>query len=255
MQKVVEPQFEERPWADYVKDLAQRIGFGECYDFTLDEYWNFLLEPMDIDIDYLRTHGVYYKTPLVTRKIEFGRKGPWNTDTGRLNIYSVELVDMWHQRKRDPLFDPLPIYHPIPVAPKAADEFYLINGKCSYFNCNFYRDNAMLLERYLEGELGNTLLWINAKRAEELGIKDRDWVWVESEDTGKKDKVRVKVTEGIHPSAVWHVYGYGHRSKLMDRRSRGREGINVNDFMPERYVPLTAGQAHCEAVVKVCKAE
>ncbi|MCK4791850.1 MAG: molybdopterin-dependent oxidoreductase, partial [Desulfobacteraceae bacterium] len=179
MQQVVQPQFEERPWTDYVKDLAQRIGFGECYDFTLDEYWNFLLKPMDIDIGYLRTHGVFYKTPLVTRKIEFGRKGRWNTDTGRLNIYSAELVDLWHKGNQNPLFDPLPIYHPIPVAPEAAEEFYLINGKCSYFNCNFYRDNAMLLERYLEGELGNTLLWINAKRAEGLGIKDRDWVWVE----------------------------------------------------------------------------
>ena len=112
----------------------------------------------------------------------------------------------------------------------------------------------MLLERYLEGELGNTLLWINAKRAAKLGIKDRDWVWIESEATGVKDKVRVKVTEGIHPSAVWHVYGFGHESKLMHRRSRAREGINVQDFVPDHSVPWTAGQAHCEALVRVRKA-
>ncbi|GAG93100.1 unnamed protein product, partial [marine sediment metagenome] len=87
IQKVVESQFEERPWPDYVKELAQRIGFGEYYDFSLDEYWNFLLQPMGIDIDYLRKHGVYYPTPLVTRKIEFGKKERWDTDTGRLNIY------------------------------------------------------------------------------------------------------------------------------------------------------------------------
>ncbi|GAG78245.1 unnamed protein product, partial [marine sediment metagenome] len=165
-----------------------------------------------------------------------------------------EMADIWHERNQDPLFDPLPIYYPITVEPKAENEFYFVNGKCPYFSCNWFRDNAMLLERYLEGKLGNTLLWINARRAAALGIKDRDWVWVESEATGLKDKVRVKVTEGIHPSAVWHVYGYGHKSKLMDKLSRAREGINVNDFVPEHYVPWTAGQAHCEAVVKVYKA-
>jgi thiosulfate reductase/polysulfide reductase chain A len=48
-QQVVKPQFEERAWTEYVKELAQRIGFGEAYDFSLDDYWNFLLEPTGID--------------------------------------------------------------------------------------------------------------------------------------------------------------------------------------------------------------
>jgi thiosulfate reductase/polysulfide reductase chain A len=251
--KVVEPQFEERPWTDYIKELSQRIGFGESYDFSLDEYWNFLLAPTGIDIGYLRKHGVYCPTPLGRKKVEFGKKERWATDTGRLNLYGCEMVDRWYKGNQNPLFDPLPIYHPTSVEPKAENEFYLINGKCSYFWCNFYRNNPMLLERYLEGDLGNTLLWINARRAALLGIRDRDWVWIESEATRIKEKVRVKVTEGIHPAAVWHVYGYGHKSSLMDKASRARDGINVNDFVPERSVPWTAGQAHCEAVVKICK--
>lgn len=205
-------------------------------------------------MDYLRKHGVYYPTPLVTREIEYGKKTRWPTETGRINIYSHEMARLWHERNKDPIYDPLPVYFPITVEPQAENEFYFIQGKCSYFKCNFYRDNALLLERYLEGELGNTRLWINAKRASQLGIKDGDWVWIESEDTGCKEKIRAKVTEGIHPSAVWTVYGFGHKSKLMDECSRAREGINVNDFVPEHYVPWTAGQAHCEAVVKVSKA-
>ena len=111
----------------------------------------------------------------------------------------------------------------------------------------------MLLERYLEGKLGNTRLWINAQRATSLGIENGDWVWVKSEATGLKGKIRAKVTEGIHPTAVYAYYGYGHRSKLMDKLSRSREGVNVQDFTPEHYVPWTASQAHCEAVVKVYK--
>jgi thiosulfate reductase/polysulfide reductase chain A len=253
IQKVVEPQFEERPWTDYVKELAQKIGFGEYYDFSLDEFWDFLLEPMGIDINYLREHGVHYPTPLVTRKVEFGKKEKWETDTGRLNIYSCEMADLWHKNRKNILYDPLPIYYPVSVEPRAEDEFYFISGKCSYFWCNYYRNNALLLERYLEGELANTRLWINTGRATALGIKDGDWVWLESKATAKKEKIRVKLTEGIHPCAVWHVYGYGHKSRLMDKSSKAREGVNVQDFVPEHSVPWTAGQAHCEAVVKVYK--
>jgi anaerobic selenocysteine-containing dehydrogenase len=229
------------------------MGFGDKYDFTLDEYWNYQLEPMGIDMEYLREHGVYYPTPIKTRKIEYGNKKSWPTETGRINIYSPELARLWHEREKDPIYDPLPTYFPISVEPKKENEFYFIQGKCPYFKCNFYRDNALLLEKYLEGEMGNTRLWINSQKADKLGIGDNDLVWVESEETGIKNKIRVKVTEGIHPSAVYAYYSSGRRSKLMDKRARSREGINVQDFVPEHYVPFTGGQAHCEAVVKVYK--
>jgi thiosulfate reductase/polysulfide reductase chain A len=254
IQRVVDPLFDVKCWHDYVKELAESIGFGKYYDFTLEEYWNYQLEPLGIDMDYLREYGVYYPTPLITRKIEFGKKKRWPTETGRINLYSPEMARLWHETGRDPLYDPLPIYFPITVEPKTENEFYLIQGKCPYFQCNFYRNNALLLERYLEGKLGNTRLWINANRAASLGIEDGDWVWVESEATGLKGKLRAKVTEGIHPSAVYAYFSYGRRSKLMDKLSRSREGVNVQDFIPEHYVPWTASQAHCEAVVKVYNA-
>ena len=254
IQKAVEPLFDTRCWHDYVKELAERMGFGENYDFTLEEYWNHQLEPTGIDMEYLRQHGVYYPTPIQTRKIEFGKKEGWPTETGRINLYSPELARLRHERGGDPIYDPLPTYFPITVEPREENEFYFIQGKSPYFKCNFYRDNALLLERYLEGEMGNTRLWINSQSAANLGITDGDWVWVESEATGIKGKVRAKVTEGIHPNAVYAYYSYGRRSKLMDKHVRSREGINVQDFVPEHYVPYTGGQAHCEAVVKVHKA-
>jgi len=252
IQKVVEPKFEERPWFDYIKELANRIGFGDYYDFTLDEYWDHQLAPNGIDYSFLRQHGVFYADPLVTRNIEFGNKNSWDTDSGRLNIYSTAALSEWKQ-EGNPQYDPLPLYHSIQEQPKAKNEFYLLSGKCSYFWCNFYRNNPLLLEKYLEGQLGNTRLWLNAQKAAELGIKDNDWVRIESKVTGLQDRVQIKVTEGIHPEAVWHIYGGGHRAHLMDPTSHGKKGLNVNDFVPEHYVTWTAGQAHCEAVISLFK--
>ena len=229
---MVEPQFEERPWADYVKELARRIGFGEAYDFTLDELWDSQLAPNGIDYDYLKENGVYYATPTVTREVVYNQKKGWKTDTGRLNLYAVDAAPRWLEEKPNPHYNPLPLYHPITVSPQAENEFYLLSGKCSYFWCNFFRDNAMLLEEYLQGELANTKLWINAGRAAKLGIKNNDWVRVESAVTGGRDRVQVKVTEGIHPDASWHIYGSGHRASLMSPDSHGRDGLNVQDFVP-----------------------
>lgn len=254
IQKVVEPLFDVRCWHDYVKVLADILGFGEQYEFTMDEYWNHQLKPTGIDMEYLRKHGVYYPTPIQTRRIEFGKKEVWPTETGRMNLYSPELARLRNERGGDPIYDPLPTYFPITVEPKEENEFYFIQGKPSYFKCNFYRNNPLLLEKYLEGELGNTRLWINTERAAKLGIEDGDWVWLESEATGIKGKIQAKVTEGIHPNAVYAYYGYGRTSKLMDKQMRSREGVNIQNFVPEHYVPYTGGQAHCEAVVKVRKA-
>jgi thiosulfate reductase/polysulfide reductase chain A len=253
IQKVVEPQFEERSWTDYVREIASRIGFGEYYDFTLDEYWDFQLAPNGVNYAYLREHGVYYATPIVTRNLEYGKKKSWETDTGRLNLYASDAVPLWQQEGHKPQYDPLPLYHAIKPQPQSANEFYLISGKCPYFWCNFFRNNVMLLEKYLEGATDNTRLWLNAKRAADLGIKDNDWVRVESPITGWQGRVRVKVTEGIHPEAVWHTYGSGHRARLMDPSSRAKEGLNVQDFVPEHSVPWTAGQAHCEAIIRLYK--
>jgi len=56
------------------------------------------------------------------------------------------------------------------------------------------------------------VLWINSKRAKELGIEDGDMVEVKSEQG--KGIIKAKVTDFIHPEAVFMLHGFGHESPL-----------------------------------------
>ena len=61
---------------------------------------------------------------------------------------------------------------------------------------------------YLSELVPENLLWINDKAAGRLGIKDGDYVEVASplKTTGK---IKAKVTDMIHPEAVFMLHGFG----------------------------------------------
>jgi len=92
-------------------------------------------------------------------------------------------------------------------------------------------------------------LWMNATKAAELGIKDGDTVVVENRMS--KQSVKVKVTERIHPEAVWLPLGYGSTAKGL--KTANGFGINCNDFAPYRLEPISGHCMMAEACVRVRK--
>ena len=108
-------------------------------------------------------------------------------------------------------------------------------------------------EEHIDG-LGLTKLWINADKASKLGIKNDDMVRIWSESTGAEGLIRAKVTEGLHPNAVFVFVGFGRKAK-MTTVAKGKEGIHVNEFIPD-HMELLSGAAGCqEGLVKIERAE
>jgi len=58
-------------------------------------------------------------------------------------------------------------------------------------------------------------LWINSRKAEDLGIQDGREVTVASK-VGQ-GRLKAKVTDLIHPEAVFMLHGFGHESNLAVR--------------------------------------
>ena len=156
-------------------------------------------------------------------------------------------------RTGDPHADPLPNHIPLEVGePRADNEFYLLSAKCAITETATSQDNAYLMEEHIDG-LGLTRLWINADKASKLGIRDGERVRIWSESTGAEGMVKAKVSEGLHTSSVFAFVGFGHRAKMM-AVARGKEGINVNEFIPD-HMELVSGAAGCqEALVKIERA-
>jgi thiosulfate reductase/polysulfide reductase chain A len=93
-------------------------------------------------------------------------------------------------------------------------------------------------------------LWINTSRAEALNIKDGDNVVIES-DIGR-GVMRVRVTEGLHPSCVWMPSGYGGFSKYLDNAYG--VGLSYNDFLPTYFDPVVGHVMANEIIVRIKKA-
>jgi thiosulfate reductase/polysulfide reductase chain A len=75
------------------------------------------------------------------------------------------------------------------------------------------------------------VLWINDQEAMKLDIKDNDLV--EVTNNGYTEQIRARVTEHIHPEAVFVVHGFGHQLPV-ESRAFGR-GLADNKFMPQGH--------------------
>ena len=83
-----------------------------------------------------------------------------------------------------------------------------------------------------------------------MGLKDGDWVKIKS--MVGEGKIRVRLTEGIHPSCVWLPSGYGIFSKHL--KTAYDMGLSYNDFLPTYFDPTVGHAMSSEIVVQVKKA-
>ena len=105
-------------------------------------------------------------------------------------------------------YDPLPYYEEPPESPlstpELAEEYPLIlttGGRIqAYFNSEF-RQIPSLRKKHPD-----PLMEIHPETAEELGIREGDWVWIETR-RGKIQQ-KAKVTEGIDPRVVHVEHGW-----------------------------------------------
>ena len=92
-------------------------------------------------------------------------------------------------------------------------------------------------------------LWMNRRRGELLGLKDGGLVQIKS--LVGEGKIRVKLTEGIHPSCVWLPSGYGVFSKHLT--TAYDLGLSYNDFLPTLFDPAVGHAMSSEIIVQVKK--
>ncbi len=105
------------------------------------------------------------------------------------------------------------------------------------------------ISSYYSQETWNSWVEINPRAAEELGIKNGDWVWVES--SRDKIKCRAKLTPGAMPQVVNAPLGLGHRSG--GRWTKGI-GENAGRLLTHYTEPFTGEPLMNKTRVKVYKA-
>ncbi len=236
-QKAIEPLFDTRSGFRIIKELAQALGVGRFFNFSLDEANELRLNPLGVSLTELREKGL----------LTVG--DPWvegftdvETPSGKVEISCGTLQNLGYA--------PVPRWEEPLVSPKEEDphSFRLIHGKQAWHTHAMTANTPYLME--ISRRYDMIRLWINRSRGEAMGLRDGDQVSVTS--LVGEGKIRVKLTEGLHPSCVWLPSGYGIYSKHLT--TAYDQGLSYNDFLPTLFDPTVGHAMSSEVIVTVKKA-
>ena len=228
-QPVIEPQGEGKSALWVYKQLGQRLGIGDFFQYADDEdYLAQQLAPLDISLADVRSRG-YADLPKHSPELH-----QWNTPSGKIELKSDTLDKAG--------FAGVPAWD-APPAPESG-QFYLLTGKDAR-QTQFGTQNNRLLRKF-DDEPG---LWMNAGVAASQGLHDGDTVEVASE-VGKL-WAKLQATKGIRPDCVFMTAGYGHLS--MDLTTAYGLGACDSDLHVTYTDPISGGQALSQTFVTVKK--
>ncbi len=220
-----------KSYDEIIVELAERLGVEEYFQFTLDDVNEAILEPYDISLETFKQVGsMWVDVPEPDEEPEL------NTPSGKFEFYSDEF-----ERHGAP---PVASWHPPDTGLEFTDnEFRLVHGKEAYHSHTATANTPQLLQ--ITKDYNTNRLWMNADRAEEMGIEDGEIVEMSSEIFS--DTVEVKVTERIHPETVYYPGSYGNRSPHY-KVAHEIDSINPNDYV-EYQVESIVGHAMVNEVI------
>jgi thiosulfate reductase / polysulfide reductase chain A len=193
--QAVSPRYDTKPAWQILKELANRLEVGQYLPYeTIEDIWNFQIKDLkDVKLEDFDAKGF---VGLSDKALFFDRQDglPFKTPSGKIEFVSSLLEKAG--------FPSLPPY--TPVAPPAEGSFRLMVGRCAVHTHCSTQNNSLLNELVPENQL-----WINTKAAAKLGIKDGQYVQVVSNPLKTNGKIRVKVTDFVHPEAVFMLHGFG----------------------------------------------
>jgi thiosulfate reductase/polysulfide reductase chain A len=224
-QPVVAAPAEQKPGWWIAKQLANKLGIGECMPFKdMEEYLAYRIEKSGYSWADFKRDGVIMgaKQPIT---VEEGLELTFDTPSKKVEFWSDQLAKAG--------FDPVPKY----TAPAAAPEghFPLITGRAPVHTFSRTQTNPLLHDMMSENEV-----WVNGATAASAGLKSGDYVKLKNQDGVVSNRVRVKATQRIRPDCVYLVYGFGHTSKMLTRAYM--KGANAAQ-LTTKYVtdPLMGG--------------
>ena len=163
-------------------------------------------------------------------------------------------------------FDPLPLwYTPLEQQRINAEEypFFALTQRPMFMYHSWDSQNA-----WLRQIMAQNRLYMNARKAAELGLKDDDWVWVESHNG--RIRCQLKTMEGCEENTVWTWNAIGKQRGtwgLTPDASEATKGFLLNhlisELLPEKpgerpltnSDPVTGQAAWFDLRVRVYKAE
>jgi anaerobic selenocysteine-containing dehydrogenase len=195
--KAAEPLYERRDDYQFWRELGIRLGQADQWTWkTAEEVCDYRFAPLGISFsDALNKGGI--RPEVKYRKYESQGFG---TPSGKVEIYSSIFAGFG--------LEPLPVYRE-PVEspegnPELAREYPLILMATGKF-MPFYHSEMRQLPSAVQ-EQPDPVTDIHPQTAQELGISDNDWIWIETPRGKIRQKARL--TDEVHPAMVRVQHGW-----------------------------------------------
>jgi len=248
--KAIEPLYESRDDADVFMDILRRVELDWEFN-NMPEMLNHMLKPIGITWDEFKKKGSItaqqrwkkYEKGLLRSDNENG----FTTPSGKIELYSQTLEEME--------LDPLPSHKEPPESPISSPELLkefpliLTTGIRSpvYFHSQ-YRQVPWLREVHPD-----PIVRINPETADDLEIKDGDWVYIES--SRGRCKQKAKLTLGIDPRVVLAEHHWWFPEKPAPEHGIWESNVNLLVGSDPPYDPGLASTPARSLLCKVYKAE
>ena len=201
-QPVVAPPHDQKPAWWIAKQLADKLGIGDCMPFKdLEEYLAKRITASGLSWEQLKRDGVIMGKHQPTT-VEEGLELSFETPSGKVEFWSDQLAKAG--------FDPVPKYRRHPDAPPG--HFRLITGRAPGHTFSRTQTNPLLHDLMPENEV-----WVHPETAASLGIRNREYVKLKNQDGVLSNRIRVKATQRIRKDTVYMVYGFGHGNRMLKR--------------------------------------
>ena len=281
-QPVLPPQGQQRPFQDVLFELVDRVGFRADLNAALNadlnlapEYrlqgdrrytWSEICDAElksnfgpEKDLEWFKQHGqiswpkkpeeVYWR-PFVDARVPVY----WEFLT-RLYEQTTAIAEPRGLKIPREYFEPLPDFLPCHShdCNKADFDLYGFYYRDALQTNSYTMENAWLDEAARLDPFSYTIA-INADTGKKKGLRDGEVIWVENE-SGRKVKGRLKLTQAIHPEGLGIAACAGHWSEGMPV-ARGK-GVHYNDLLEldwEHVSPINLNLDLCVRV-KVTPAE
>ncbi|MEA3478597.1 MAG: molybdopterin-dependent oxidoreductase, partial [Bacteroidota bacterium] len=201
----VEPKYDSKPNYWIAKELGKRLGLEEYFKWnTIEEMLDWQLKKMGSSLEEMKVLGVK-KIPREYNDLYSlnGEDFEFNTNTGKIELYSTELASE--------SFDPLPKYthHPEP-----SPGYYRLNyGRAPMHTFSRTANNPNLTDLMDENSV-----WVNPRIAKIWDLSNGQYVWLKNQDgVVSSFPIKVRVTERIRWDSVYMIHGFGHLEKKLTR--------------------------------------
>jgi len=215
---------ESRSGHEIINGLAWKLGLGRYFWKDMNHFWDYVLEPTGIPFSEMMKRDRYQGG----LKIEYRtyEKNGFYTDSGKVEFRSRYLEENG--------FPSLPDYREAPETPsgrlESGEEFPLTatNRKIRYYRHSTGRQIPSLRENRPQ-----PLVEIHPETAAPLGIKEGDWVSIDS----KRGRIRQKavLSARIDPRVVYVDYGWWYPEKA---------AVDENSWLESNLNALTPDDGH-----------